>query len=102
MLVRIGAFESCGTREDWCFRDLHNGGLWEDDLFVCALAVSGMDIVLLKVSVVVPKSFDTGTTRPYLVRDTSYHSLGHLASSFEMDFNSSVCFFQTHVDMFYH
>ena len=22
---------------DWCFRDIYNGGLWEDDLYVCAL-----------------------------------------------------------------
>ena len=58
---------------------------------------SNMDIVLLKVSVVVPKPFDTGTTRPVscsMVRDTSCHFLGHLAPSFEMDFNASVCFYQ--------
>ena len=23
--------------DDWCFRDIYNGGLWEDDLYVCAL-----------------------------------------------------------------
>ena len=22
---------------DWCFRDIYNGGLWDDDLRVCAL-----------------------------------------------------------------
>ena len=21
---------------DWCFRDIYKGGLWEDDLYVCA------------------------------------------------------------------
>ena len=50
---------------------------------------SGTDIVLLKVLVVVPKPFDAVT----IVRDTSYHFLGHLATSFEVDFNSSVCFY---------
>ena len=73
----------------WCFRGIYKGGLWEDDLHVSALPAiaSGMDIVSLKVSVVVPKPFDTCTT--------SYHILGHLESSFEMDFNSSVCFYRT-------
>ena len=61
---------------------------------------SGMDIVLLTVSVVVSKPFDTGTTRPISCRDTSYPFLGHLAPSFEMDFISSICFYQTHIDMF--
>ena len=37
---------------------------------------------------------------PYLVRDTSYHFLGHIAPSFEMDFNSSVYFYRTHINMF--
>ena len=22
---------------DWCFRDIHKGGLWEVDLYICAL-----------------------------------------------------------------
>ena len=22
---------------NWCFRDIYKGGLWEDDLHVCAL-----------------------------------------------------------------
>ena len=44
---------------------------------------SSMDIVLLKVSVVVPKP---GRLVSYLVRDTSCHLLGQLAPSFEMDF----------------
>ena len=22
---------------DWCFRDIYNGGLWDDDLHVCDL-----------------------------------------------------------------
>ena len=22
---------------DWCFRDIYKGGLWEDGLYVCAL-----------------------------------------------------------------
>ena len=22
---------------DWCFRDIYKGGLWEDDLYVCVL-----------------------------------------------------------------
>ena len=22
---------------DWCFRDIYKGGLWDDDLHVCAL-----------------------------------------------------------------
>ena len=50
----------------WCFRGIYKGGLWENDLHVSALPAiaSGMDIVLLKVSVVLPKPFDTGTTRP--------------------------------------
>ena len=35
---------------DWCFRDIYKGGLWEDDLDVCAhtaadyLYVSSIDI----------------------------------------------------------
>ena len=66
------------------------------------MTASGMDIVLLKVSVVVPKPFDTETTRPISCSGPSYHFWGHLAPSFEMAFNSSVCFYQTHIDMLYH
>ena len=32
---------------DWCFRDIYKGGLWEDNLCVCArnpAIASGMDI----------------------------------------------------------
>ena len=58
-----------------------------------------MDIVLLKVSIVVPKPLDAGTTRPIFC---SYHFMGRLASSLGMDFNSSVCFYQIHIDMIYH
>ena len=91
----------------WCVRGIYKGGLWEDDLHVSALPAiaSDMDTVLLKVSVVEPKPFDTGTTHSiYLVRDTSYHFLGHLVHipSFEMHFNVSVFFYQTRIDIFYH
>ena len=37
LLVRIGALESCGTGNGWCFRGIYKGGLWEDDLHVSAL-----------------------------------------------------------------
>ena len=62
----------------------------------------GMDIVLLNVSVVVPKQFDTGTTRPICCSGHLVPLFGHLAPSFEMDFNSSVMFYPTHIDLFYH
>ena len=62
---------------------------------------SGMDIMLLKVSIVVLKPFDTDSSHiSYLARDIS-HFLGHLAPSFEMDFNSSLCSYRIHIDMFY-
>ena len=37
LLVWIGALESCENVNDWCFRDIHKGGLWEDDLYGCIL-----------------------------------------------------------------
>ena len=32
---------------DWCFRDIYKGGLWEDDLYVSVLqaVASGIDFV---------------------------------------------------------
>ena len=25
---------------DWCFHDIYQGGLWEDDLYACALILT--------------------------------------------------------------
>ena len=37
LLVWIGALESCGTRERLVFRDIYEGGLWDDGGHVCTL-----------------------------------------------------------------
>ena len=41
LLVRIGAWRVVKHVNDWCFRGINNGGLWEEDLHYSALQVSG-------------------------------------------------------------
>ena len=36
LLVWIGPWRIVEHVNDWCFRDIYKGGLWEDDLHVCA------------------------------------------------------------------
>ena len=37
LLVWTGAWRVVEHVNDWCFRDIYKGGLWEDDLDVCSL-----------------------------------------------------------------
>ena len=32
---------------DWCFRDIYKGGLWDDDLHVCAQLCATIDILFV-------------------------------------------------------
>ena len=37
LLVWTGAWRVVEHVNDWCFRDIYKGGLWEDDLYASAL-----------------------------------------------------------------
>ena len=37
LLVSIGPWRVVEHMNDWCFRDIYKGDLWDDDLHVCAL-----------------------------------------------------------------
>ena len=41
---------------DWCFRDIYKGGLWEDDLYVCA---QEQNVEFYMTFVDLTKSFDS-------------------------------------------
>ena len=32
---------------DWCFRDIYKGGLWDDDLHVCALNQKAINMIVV-------------------------------------------------------
>ena len=32
---------------DWCFRDIYKGGLWDDDLHVCAPIIETIDTITM-------------------------------------------------------
>ena len=41
---------------DWCFRDIYKGGLWDDDLHVCARIRILIGTTVVRIAIVQTKS----------------------------------------------